>query len=101
MNRLTPEEVRQFLLVRYSAQIRGMGMDPVNVPDTFDFFLAGAIDSFGVLEMVGAIEKEFHLELDMAALDPEQMTILGPLAHYVAEHANSKRGGQDSPSSPV
>ena len=57
------------------------------VPGDFDFLLSGVMDSFGILEMVSSIEDEFRIQLDMATLDPEQITILGPLSRYVAENA--------------
>jgi acyl carrier protein len=85
MSDLTPDRVRQFLLTRYSRAIEEIGIDPTQVPDTFDFLLSGVIDSFGILEMVTAIEDEFRIQLDMATLDAEQITILGPLSRYVAE----------------
>ncbi len=37
--------------------------------------------------MIGAIEDEFRIRLDLAELDAEQITILGPLSLYVAENA--------------
>jgi acyl carrier protein len=40
--------------------------------------------------MVSAIEDEFGLSLDLAALDAEQMTILGPLSDFVAQNAQPK-----------
>ena len=85
MNDLTPDRVRQFLLTRYAGAIKEVGFDPVEVPDSFDFLLSGVIDSFGILEMVTAIEDEFRIQLDMATLDAEQITILGPLSQYVAK----------------
>jgi len=60
---------------------------PDNLDDDFDFLLNGVIDSFGILEMISAIEKEFQIQLDLADLDAEQITILGPLSRYVAEEA--------------
>jgi acyl carrier protein len=81
------ENVRQFLLTRYSEAIKGMGLSPVDVPDSFDFLLSGVIDSFGILEMISSIEDEFRIRLDLAELDAEQITILGPLSLYVAENA--------------
>jgi hypothetical protein len=39
---------------------------------------------FGILEMISTIEKEFRIQLDLADLDVEQITILGPLSRYVA-----------------
>ncbi len=89
MNDVTPEKVRGFLLTRYSEAIKGMGFDPVEVPDSFDFLLSGVIDSFGILEMVSSIEDEFRIRLDLAALDAEQITILGPLSQYVAKNSKA------------
>lgn len=90
MNDLTPDRVREFLLTKYSGQIKSVGQDPATLPDDFDFLLNGVVDSFGILEMVSAIEDEFGLSLDLAALDAEQMTILGPLSEFVAQNAQPK-----------
>jgi hypothetical protein len=35
--------------------------------------------------MIRAIEKEFQIQLDLADLDAEQITILGPLSRFAAE----------------
>ena len=43
-----------------------------------------------ILEMVGALEKEFGLELDMSGLDVEKITVLGPLTCYVAAQAANR-----------
>jgi acyl carrier protein len=87
MNKVTAEEVRNFLTGKYADAIQGVGSDPATVADDFDFLLSGVVDSFGILEMVSSIEKQFGVELDLASLDAEQMTILGPLSRYVAQTA--------------
>jgi acyl carrier protein len=86
MNTLRPEEVRQFIINSYADAIRASGRNLEDLPDDFDFLLEGIIDSFGILEMVGAIETEFNIALDLGDLDAEQMTVLGPLSQYVAGH---------------
>ena len=86
MSEITAKRVRQFLLTRYAETIKGGGIDPADVPDSFDFLLNGVIESFGILEMISSIEDEFHIRLDLAALDAEQITILGPLSEYVAQN---------------
>jgi acyl carrier protein len=95
MNVINADQVRAFLLTRYERSIRDLGLDPAAVPEDFDFLLSGVIDSFGILEMISSIEDEFRLQLDMATLDAEQITILGPLSRYVAENgtANPSGGG--------
>ncbi len=87
MTEITPNQVRQFLLSKYAGSIQGVGLTPSELKNDFDFLLSGVIDSFGILEMVGAIEDEFKIRLDMATLDAEQISILGPLSVYVAENA--------------
>ena len=85
MKEITEASIRRFLLDKYRAQIEAVGLIPDNLADDFDFLLNGVIDSFGILEMIGAIENEFQIQLDLADLDAEQITILGPLSRYVAE----------------
>jgi acyl carrier protein len=84
---VTADKVRQFLLSRYSKEIEGTGLALSDVPDSFDFLSNGIIDSFGILEMISLIEMQFEIRLDMAALDAEQITVLGALSEYVAGYA--------------
>jgi acyl carrier protein len=86
MKELTAANVRQFLLAKYREPIQALGLVPENLADDFDFLLNGVIDSFGILEMISAIEDEFQIVLDLEALDAEQITIIGPLSCYVAEN---------------
>lgn len=88
MKEITEASIRRFLLAKYRAQIGAIGLIPDNLADDFDFLLNGVIDSFGILEMISAIENEFRIQLDLADLDAEQITILGPLSRYVAERGS-------------
>jgi acyl carrier protein len=88
MKDVTPDNVREFLLTRYSEPITAMELNLTELPDDFDLLLSGVIDSFGILEMISAIEDEFRIQLDLALLDAENITRIGPLARYVAESAN-------------
>jgi acyl carrier protein len=88
MKNITPDNIREFLLTRYSEPITAMQLNLTELPDDFDFLLSGVIDSFGILEMISAIEDEFQIQLDLALLDAEDVTKIGPLARYVAENAN-------------
>jgi acyl carrier protein len=58
------------------------------IPDDFDLLLSGVIDSFGILEMMNAIEDEFRIKLDLTLLDAEDITRIGPLARYIAKNAS-------------
>ena len=88
MKPVTSNDIRQFLLVKYSGTIEALGL--AELPDDFDLLLNGVIDSFGILEMISTIEEEFQVELDLAALDAEQITIVGPLSRFVASNAKTR-----------
>ena len=90
MKEITPESVRQFLLVKYLERIRSLGLASAELPDDFDLLLSGVIDSFGILEMISTLEEEFHIELDLDTLDAEEMTIVGPLSRFVASNAKTR-----------
>ena len=87
---ITPDNVREFLLTRYSEPITAMQLNLAVLSDDFDFLLNGVIDSLGILEMVSAIEAEFRIQLDLALLDAEDITRIGPLARYIAENAKPR-----------
>jgi acyl carrier protein len=90
MKDVTPDNVREFLLTRYYEPIIAMQLSFTEIPDDFDLLLSGVIDSFGILEMISAIEDEFQIQLDLALLDAEDITRIGPLARYVAENAKRR-----------
>jgi acyl carrier protein len=90
MKDVTPDNVRGFLLTRYYEPIIAMQLSLTEIPDDFDLLLSGVIDSFGILEMISAIEDEFRIQLDFALLDAEDITRIGPLARYIAESANRR-----------
>ena len=87
MSPVSANDVRQFLLTRYSDHLKALRLNPDEVSDDFDFLLTGVVDSFGILEMLTAIENEFQVHLDLATLDAQQISIVGPLSSYVAANA--------------
>jgi len=46
------------------------------------------IDSFGTVEMIGALEERYGLEFDFDELAPDDLTRVGPLSSYVARKLN-------------
>ena len=61
MKEITEAGIRRFLLDKYREPIGAIGLIPDDLTDEFDLLLNGVIDSFGVLEMIRAIEKEFQI----------------------------------------
>jgi acyl carrier protein len=86
MSFITPEDVRLFLTdhLRRNLQADGRGLAE-DLSDDCDLLLSGILNSLGLLELVTALSSHFNREINFEALDPEQMTIVGPLCKFVAE----------------
>jgi acyl carrier protein len=90
MRPVTPEEVRMFLLQHLGQKIEGNGQTKHEIlSDDCDLLLSGIIDSIGLLDLIGAIQEFVGVEIDFDALDPEQMTIVGPLCRFVSEQTSN------------
>src|SRR5437762_982190 len=50
--------------------------------DSCDLLLSGVIDSLGLVELMTALQERCGREIDFDALDPEQMTKVGPLCDF-------------------
>jgi acyl carrier protein len=79
------QDARDLILAHVDEQLVAKGLTPSDVPPTFDLLLEGVIDSFGVVEVVLMLEREFGFEFDFDELDADDMTRVGPLAEYVAQ----------------
>lgn len=86
MSAMSPDNVRVFLTNYLIHKLKAHGLDLSNdLPNDCDLLLSGYIDSLGLLELLTAIQEYFGREIDFEALDPEQMTVVGPLCKFVAE----------------
>lgn len=89
---------RAFLAKRYAAHFQSHGIPPDRIPDDFDLFAQGVIDSLGIMELVSAVEEHYGCPVDFEGLDAEQVTVFGPLADYidlkVAEDRQAKTDGR-------
>jgi acyl carrier protein len=50
----------------------------------------GIIDSIGLINLFGAIGDHFDIEVDFDDMDTEYLTVVGPVCHYIAEHAKKR-----------
>jgi acyl carrier protein len=92
MSTLTSTDVRMFLKDYMGRKLEANGRAPCeDLPEDYDLLLSGTIDSIGLLELYAAIQKFARREIDFEILDPEEMTIVGPLCRFVSEQV-SKSG---------
>lgn len=91
MSGVTPNDVQMFLTSFIQKRLRTQGQDLPNVlSDDCDLLLSGVIDSLGLLELVTAVNQHYGREIDFEALDPEQMTVVGPLCRFVSDQMGNR-----------
>jgi acyl carrier protein len=91
MKSVTPEGAKRFLQEHLSEKIGATRAGKhVELVEDCDLLLSGIIDSIGLLELVGAIQEFLGQEIDFEALDPEQMTIVGPLCKFISEESGRR-----------
>jgi acyl carrier protein len=85
------EQIRTFLQQYIEEKALTGGKEtPGELADDCDLLLSGMIDSLGLLDLMSAIQQHCQQEIDFEALDPEQLTIVGPLCRYVSEQLASR-----------
>jgi acyl carrier protein len=86
MSNANSEQIRIFLQQYIVEKSLVGGKDtPGELADDCDLLLSGMIDSLGLLDLMTAIQQHCQHEIDFEALDPEQLTVVGPLCRYVSE----------------
>jgi acyl carrier protein len=89
MSTLTPLDVRIFLKDYLGRKLEANGRRACeDLPEDCDLLLSGMIDSLGLLDLVAAIEGFAGREIDFEMLEPEEMTIVGPLCRFVSQQTS-------------
>ena len=92
MSPVTTPMVRALILRECADALADFGMQPDEVADDLDLRAYGLIDSLGFLELVTALEDALGIALDLGDMEPELLTVLGPLSSAVAEQAIAQQG---------
>lgn len=90
MKSVTAADVRLFLTKFVERKTEGRQDLNGPLPDHCDLLLSGLIDSLGLLELVTALGNHFGHEVNLEHLDPEEMTVVGPLSRFVAKQLNAE-----------
>jgi acyl carrier protein len=77
-------EIQEFILARLTHKISAKGLSPKSLPDRFDLYAEGLIDSLGLLELLSSVEDQFGISVDLQGMSPDELTLLGPLARHMA-----------------
>jgi acyl carrier protein len=91
VNSPTPEDVRRFVAHFLNQKLRERARAPLNnLPDDYDLLLSGLLDSLAFVEMIAATGEHFDGDVDFAGIDPEKLTIIGPLCAFVSEQLRGR-----------
>lgn len=84
------EEIRSFVQERIR-QVAASRQRPVpEMSDALNLVETGLFDSLGFVQLISAIETEFHIELDTGDLGPEEFTLLGNLVSAAAQSSTAR-----------
>jgi acyl carrier protein len=86
---VTQDQVRTFLIERLLDKLTARGVDPTAIPPNFDLYREGIIDSFGMLDILMALEMRFESKLDYVNMVPEDLTNIDKLAAHVVSSRSS------------
>ena len=89
---VSAQDVRSVLLGELSEPLAAVGLDAGSVPDDFDLLVEGVIDSFGILELVSALEARYVTTLDFSELPVSDLTVVGPLSEHIAAQIRAAEG---------
>jgi acyl carrier protein len=80
-----PSDVRAFLTRYLDERLREQRRVPPDLyQEDYDLLLSGVVDSLGFIEMLAATAEHFSCDIDLTALDPEKMTVIGDLSVFIA-----------------
>jgi aryl carrier-like protein len=90
MSTFTPTDVQLFLKDYLNRELQATERGSCeDLPEGCDLLLSGMIDSLGLLELLEALREFSGSDIDFEALDPEEMTIVGPLCRFVSEQTSN------------
>jgi acyl carrier protein len=76
--------VKAFILSCLEESMRPCGLCVEDVPDDFDIRAEGIVDSLGFVQLITDLEQRLGFDIDLADLDPADLTTVGPLSRHIA-----------------
>ena len=72
--------VRERIRTALTPRLTEMGLTQAYVGDGMSLTQSGVLDSFALMELIGRLEQDLHVELDFESVEPEQFTTVKGLA---------------------
>ena len=91
MMRRSDQDVRRLILSCLESSLTDLGLASADVTDDFDIRASGLVDSLGFVQLIVNLEEQLGFGIDLADVDPEVVTVIGPLCRHISA-ADSARG---------
>ena len=93
--KVTSDDIKTFIISYLADSLGESGRAlETDLAEDYDLLLEGAVDSLGMLTLTAEVEKHFDYEIDFEEIDPEEMTIVGPLCDFIEAAINRASGDQ-------
>jgi acyl carrier protein len=87
----SPDDIRAFFTTFINKKLKERSQAPLNnLPDDYDLLLSGLLDSLAFVEMIATAGEHFTCQVDFEDLDPEKLTVVGPLCQFVSEQLQER-----------
>ncbi|MBX7165601.1 MAG: acyl carrier protein [Pirellulales bacterium] len=83
----TPADIKQFLCQHLRRKLAKAGID--DPADNLSLTESGLVDSFGLLEIVMAVQDKFGIQVDVSEVDIEAFTTVGGFCRIVSGYATA------------
>ena len=77
-------QMKALILSCLEEPISSLGLAPDALTDDFDILAEGVIDSLGFIKLITEVETRLGFPIGFDDLDPDELTVLGPLCRYLA-----------------
>lgn len=86
----TSAEVRAYIIDFAREPLAALQLESHQVPSHFDLLREGAIDSFGIIELISLLEERFDIDIDLGDLNAADLTVIGPLSDFIAQQSQQR-----------
>lgn len=85
MTNISIEDIRRFIYQEFKSKFNELHIPFDHVIGDFDLFEEQVLDSFGIIELISALQDQYHVEIDLEEMETDQFTRIEPLSTYILE----------------
>jgi acyl carrier protein len=83
-------DVRALILDSLRQPLVDAGLSLQSLPADFDLRMNGVIDSLGFIQLITSLEQQMGCEIDLADVDPAQLTNVDVLSSHIAAQIGAR-----------